>query len=349
MKRNNHGTTETRNDTGNHRSGITLIELLVAFIIFVLLIFTLVMLTNITLDAWNYGEERKDGFDRSTALLSILEEDLRNVFTERQLPWIGKEDQKVFLPAAQFVCELDAQGRSVLKFVRVSDRDEMEVKPDPIARRKYPPDMFANLYEIVYAMDDDPKKTILYRGIRFFDRDDRKTIFGNKLDKTILKPIESGLLHIEYKFWAQDTPSWDKSTTIWDSSRATNPKFRFYQRKRDSEYPDFVYPEMVQLTIVLKSQAFTEQKMMLTEDLSDSATVARVNTTRDLPEPPGLIRINGEWVEYRAKDFSAILLSKRGQRGTQKSTHSVGSEIMFGELFTRTIYLPIRQEAIVKR
>lgn len=337
-----------RNSLGASSSGITLIELMVAFIIFVLLIFTLVMLTNITLDAWNYGEERKDGFDRSTALLSILEEDLRNVFTERQMPWIGKEDQKVFLPAAHLVCELDAQGRSVLKFVRVSDRDEMEVKPDPIARRRYPPDMFANLYEIVYMMDEDPKKTTLHRGIRFFDRDDRRTIFGNKIDKTILKPIESGLLHIEYKFWSQSTPGWDKASPIWDSSRALNPKFVFYQRKRDYEYPDFVYPEMVQITVVLKSQAFTEQKMMLIEDLTDSATMARVNTTRDLPEPPGLVRINGEWMEYRSRDFSAVGLSKRGQRGTTKATHATGSEVMFGETFTRTIYLPIRQEAIGK-
>jgi hypothetical protein len=102
------------------------------------------------------------------------------------------------------------------------------------------------------------------------------------------------------------------------------------------------------VTVVLKSQAFSEQKITLADDLSDSATSARLTSTRDLPEAPGLVRIDGEWMEYRSRDFNSISISKRGVRGTAKTSHTAGTEVMFGETFTRTLYLPIRQEAIRK-
>jgi hypothetical protein len=341
-------------------SGFTLLELLVAFIFFLLMIFALVSLTTFTLESWNYGEEQKDAFDRGQALLSVVEEDLRNLFAERQVVYVGTEENRRAVLGAHMLCDLDKNGRQAFRFVRLSSRDETRVRPPPVSRRAHPVDMYADLFEVVYVMDDDPRKNILWRGVRYFDRlDDRNSFLAAaKFDRSAMQPLEAGILHIEFRFWDPSTTRWDAQGSapsgvipvnaglLWDSSRTRVPKFPYYQKRQDPDTPDFVYPEMVQVVAVLKPQAFTDRKCLLADDMDDTVMLARLNTTRDIPEPPGMIRIDGEWMEYRAKEPSSLTLSKRGARGSGVAAHRMAAEVEFGYAVTRTIYLPTRQEAV---
>jgi hypothetical protein len=208
--------------------------------------------------------------------------------------------------------------------------------------------MYLNLYEVVYAMDADPAKPILYRGVKYFDRQDRTTIFNAQFDRSILKPVEAGILHAEFRFWGQDTKEWKGASTVWDSSRSMIPRFHFFQKRRDPENPDYVYPEMVQVTLIVRSQVFGSQKVSLIEDLSESAASARISTSRDLADPPGMVKIGSEWVEYRSKGAGTLSLSRRGAMGTAPKAHPIGAEVMFGDRFTRTFPLVVRQEAVSK-
>src|SRR5206468_1749994 len=57
-------------------AGMTLVELLVAFIVFLMLVGMLVTLSNTSLRTWESGESRKDMMDRAQRVLRQLSEDL---------------------------------------------------------------------------------------------------------------------------------------------------------------------------------------------------------------------------------------------------------------------------------
>lgn len=343
------------------KRGFTLIELLISFLIFIALIMVLVNLTTVTLDAWNQGEERKDTIDRHQAVLSIIEEDLRNLYAERRPLWIGTEDAKRYLLGAHLVCDIDKNKRQRIRFVRVADRDETLAKPLALDRRPHPADVYTNLYEVSYMMDEDPEKNILYRAVRYFDRDDQKTylVANPKFNKNEYKPIDKNVLYLEFKFWAQDTNCWEaagaprnaqpmEATFDWDSSRRFLNKFRFYQRRVDFDNPDPVYPEMIQVTMVVKPQAFEDRKFYLTAEMADHGSELLMNSTKELPDAPNFVKVGGEWMEYSEKTPSALKIRKRAARNSKRTRHELGEEVQFGETFVSVIYIPVRQEALGK-
>ena len=59
--------------------GMTLIELLVAFVILLMLVAALVTLTTRGLETWTTGEARKDMYERAQVVLDLISADLRNM------------------------------------------------------------------------------------------------------------------------------------------------------------------------------------------------------------------------------------------------------------------------------
>jgi hypothetical protein len=341
---------------------MTLLELLVAFLIFAGLMFTLVSISTITLDSWTRGETRKDTGDRAEAIFSLLEEDLRNLFVDRQLPYIGPEGNRNYLMGAHLTCELDKARRPVLKLVRGADRDVTRVRAPSASSRPHTADAYAELYEIMYMFKDGSGETTLYRGVQFFNRADPSRSFftSKRIDPASFRPVDEGVLGVELQFWGQLTDRWrgdpaakgqgpgQEALLVWDSSRGLVPEFPFYKKTRNPDDPDHMVPEMVRITLVLKSRAMEDRRVFLAEDLSDAGTTIRLTTAAPLPDPPAFVRIEDEWVEYTRKDFSTLGVKTRGARLTAKARHPARTEVMFGDEFTRVVYLPIRMEAVRK-
>jgi hypothetical protein len=293
---------------------------------------------------------------------------MRSMFMEREIPWTGREDNRIYLIGANLISDLDDNGRPIVKFVRTADRDEIRERAPVLTGRLHPADMYTDLYEVMYMFKDKATDTTLYRGVRYFNRSDRRGSFftATKISSDPFKPVDSGVLYLEFRYWGQNTTTWTKASAktharsqrrtnpkreveseiIWDSSRNTLPAFRYRKRGYDPADPDQTYPEMVRVTLVVKAQTLDARKVFLTSDLKTSGNVIRVNSTSDIPDPPGMVRIGSEWIEYSSKDFSSLRVKKRGARSTKKTNHRTQSEVLFGERFTRIITLPVRMEAM---
>ncbi len=345
--------------------GMTLVELLVAFMVFVMLISALVSLTTTSLDTWARGEARKDIYDRAQIVLGALAEDLTNLYSENEIYDDGKKE----LHPPALACDADAHRRPRLRFVRTgSPRQVRGTRPSGVTTIVAPM-YYGDFWEVAYLMDHDPAKNVLWRGVRWFDRRTEGTLLrpadtdaaSDPLFKAAFRPLETGVLHVEFKFWTQFTTTWDEKARIqklapnskqqsgpetrWDSTRRTIRPFHFHRPKADRGNPDFVYPEIVQVTVVLESSVSSEQGARLAEPCDAKASILKLNDTSRLPDAPGMAKIGGEWVEYADKTLHELMSVRRGQRGSVAAEHAAGAVVRSGETFSTDVPIAAYREA----
>lgn len=338
-------------------SGMTLIELLVAFMVFVLLIAALVGLTTSSLDTWTEGEARKDIYDRAQIVLETLAEDLRNVYSENEIYTNGQRE----LSPPAFVCDID-KGRQRLRFVRTGTPAMGPLNaPLPQGQTIIGPMFYAPLYEVAYLSDPDPAKNVLWRGVRPFNRNLQSTLLSPSatMFSDSFRPVEAGVLHVSYRFWTQFTTTWDEGARVQrlgpNSRQASGPEDRWDSQRKDRQFalykrydvtnPDFVYPEIVQVTVILESTASLRQAIWLAEGCDDKASALRLNDTKGLPDEPGRVKIGAEWIEYRGKTMTDLLNVRRGLLGTVPAPHAAKDPVHFGESFTTDVRISAYREA----
>lgn len=350
-------------------AGMTLVELLVAFVILLMLVAALVTLTTRSLETWTQGEARKDVYERAQVVLDLLSADLRNMYAENE--WYTNGMQPLPAPALQ--CDLDKNNRPRIRFVRDGNPAVMRAPvgnpPTIIAPNYYGP-----TWEIAYVMHPEPSQNVLYRGIRGFDR--RKTgtlmnpveyssitdaLFTTPIGDPVLKPIESGILYVEYKFWTQFTTTWDDQVGItrnqgnrskvasgpekrWDSTRRDS-QFYFYRKANDLRNPDFVYPEIIQIAVTVETGSPDLHGVRVADPVDERSPYIHLTHTRGMPDGPSMVRIGGEWIEYKEKTANDLMTVRRGQRHTKPAAHQPGTPVHFGETFTTDVKLPVYREA----
>jgi hypothetical protein len=345
---------------------MTLVEILVAFVVLILLVTALVSLSTQGLETWSQGEARKDLYDRAETVLSMIARDLRNVYAETEVYDDGRKE----LPPPLLQCDVDKNRNPRIRFVRTG-------KPEVIrpqggmgsAPTIIPPTRYGPAFEVAYVMHPDPAKAQLCRGVRGFDRRTTGTLlkaveYQNETDplfEQCFQAVESGVLHVGYDFWTQFTTTWDDSAPLvraragskqsigpekrWDSGRKQDDKFFFYRRRADATNPDFVYPEIVRVTVTIERGSPDEHGMRVVDDLTASADTINLTHARGLPDAPGLVRLDGEWIEYGGKSSSALYQCKRGRRGTLAAPHAARTGVRFGETFTTEVRLAVYREA----
>lgn len=387
------------------RGGMTLLEVLVAFIIFLFMVMALVSLATAGLDTWTAGEERKDQFDRAQRLLDQIGEDLRSAWADDQ--WHIDAGSRE-LQHAHFTCDADANKTPRLRFVRGGSLHRMNVDPAIRIRRPQRDLNYTDLWEVVYVMDGDPEKPKLWRGVRFFDRrttesllnaDDIKSTTASffRQNATV---VDTGVLWIGFRFWTSSSSTWALPTEdvyacanrvhpgvmttsapskcpgcgrdmqkmdaqpvrrggnpkevigpslLWDSSRTLSEgelgRFVHHRSRKMRDDPDFVYPEIVQVTLVLETQASESRGTRLTETISDTESQIRLDHTRGMADGPNMIKIGAEWIEYAEKSISGVRVKRRGARGTTAAQHEGGARVRFGETFTMDVHVPAYKEA----
>lgn len=345
--------------------GMTLIELLVAFVILLMLVAALVTLTTRSLETWTAGEARKDMYERAQVVLDLISADLRNMYAENE--WFTNGMQPLPAPALQ--CDLDKNNRPRIRFVRDGNAAVMRA-PAPNPPMILPPNYYGPMWEIAYVLDPDPAVNVLHRGIRGFDRKKSGTLLNpveyssatDPLFTGCFTPVETGILHVEYRFWTQFTTTWDDTVAIqrvlggrsktssgpekrWDSTRRDDRNFYFYRRSNDLRNPDFVYPEIIQVSVTVASGSPDLHGVKLGDGIDERSTFIRLTHTRGMPDGPSMVRIGGEWIEYREKTTNELVTLRRGQRNTKPRSHPAGTPVHFGETFTTEVKLPVVREA----
>jgi hypothetical protein len=344
---------------------MTLIELLVAFIILLMLVAALVTLTTRSLETWTAGEARKDMYDRAQVALDLISADLRNMYAENE--WFTNGMQALPAPALQ--CDPDKNNRPRIRFVRDGNAAVMRAAP-PNPPTILAPNYYGPMWEIAYVMDPDSSINALHRGIRGFDRRKSGTLLNpveyssatDALFASSFTLVETGILYVDYKFWTQFTTTWDDSVAIqkvaggrakqqsgperrWDSTRRDDRNFYFYRKSSDQRNPDFVYPEIIQIAVTVESNSPDMHGVKVAEAMDAGATYIHLSHTKGMPDGPSMVKIDGEWIEYRDKTTSDLVSIKRGVRNTKSGSHSVGAEVHFGETFTTDVKLPVVREA----
>ena len=345
---------------------MTLVEILVAFVVLILLVTALVSLSTQGLDTWAEGETRKDIYDRAETVLSMIARDLRNVYVENEVYTDGAKE----LPPPLLQCDVDKNRNPRIRFVRTGRPDVLRPqggmgKPPTII----PPMEYGDAFEIAYVMHPDPAKSELCRGARGFDRKTMGTLlrpadYANDTDALFgqcFQAVERGILYVGFDFWTQFTTTWDDSAPLmrarpnskqsigpekrWDSQRRQDDKFILHRRRPDQTNPDFVYPEIIRVTVTVERGSPEEHGMKVIDEVSPSASALRVTHTRGLADPPALVKIEDEWIEYGRKTSSDLLDLKRGRRGSAPASHAPNKPVRFGETFTTEVRPPAFREA----
>jgi hypothetical protein len=346
---------------------MTLIELLVAFFVLLLLISALVSLSTRSLDVWSSGETRKEIYDKAEVVLSAIAKDLRNVYAENEMYSAGQGDLQP--PALQ--ADVDRQGNPRIRFVRTGHPAVVRAQggagqPQTIVAPTY----YGPTWEVAYMMSPDPKEpTTLCRGTRGFDRRTRETLQRpadyerdvSTLFRTCFTPVETGVLYVGYDFWTQFTTTWDDAplqrtgptstqkvgpSSRWDSTRIQDDKFFFYRKRFDRNNPDFVYPEIVRVTVTIEHLTPDRHGIRVLDQVGDRETQSiRLTHTRGLPDAPGLVKIDGEWIEYGLRTDGEIAKLVRGRRFTASTSHSAQAPVRFGETFTTEVRPAVSREA----
>ena len=349
--------------------GLTLVELLVAFMIFIMMIGALVSLTSRSLDTWQQGEKRKAVYDRAQVVLDMIARDIRNTYSENE---IFTDGRKQLLPAI-FACDYDAHRRQRIRFVRTGNPAVMRAPGGGGGgggtQWILPQTEYTDLFEVAYILDPEEKNAVLLRGTRRFDRNTQYTLMdprkyerpGQRALGDYFEAVESGVLHVGYRFWTQVTTTWDDSYEVqrvsaksrkpsgperrWDSSRRNDRHFYYSHRRPDITNPDFVYPEIVQITVTIETVEPDLHNVRVAGSCEARNRVIELTHTDGLAEGPGMVLVGGEWVSYGSKTSTALLNCARGARRTRPSSHEPGTPVRYGETFTTEVRIAAYREA----
>jgi hypothetical protein len=323
----------------------------------------LVALTTRSLETWSTGENRKEMYDRAQVVLDSISRDIRNTYVENEVFDDGRKELQVPL----FACDLDRSKQQRLRFVRTGNPYVMGVGAAPATARRILPVMsYGEQWEVSYVMHPDPAKATLYRGLRSFDRQPannllRATEPTDPEANPAFRPLESGVLYVGFRFWTQYTTTWEEGVpitkvssnskqrsgpeTLWDSTRHEEKRFKFHRRGFDRTNPDFVYPEIVQITLHAESGTPETTGVKLADQIDDRSAMVRLTHTRGLPDAPALVKIDGEWMEYGGKTLTELTEVRRGRRSTAPASHAALTPVRFGEVFTTEVRLAAYREA----
>jgi len=187
--------------------------------------------------------------------------------------------------------------------------------------------------------------------------------------------LSESCLHLGFQFWTQYTGTWSGPPpdprrpklawgpeTVWDSTRGAGiaefgsvaglaRPFALEAGPASLADPsDDVFPQVVEVTLVLEPDERRSVRTDLTAPLSESATEMFVASTLGFEDPrygsPYLL-VGSEWVKVKEKrERSFVLDAKdaRGRRNTAPAAHGVGAVVRAGVTFLARFPVPAFRE-----
>ncbi|MHC5054316.1 MAG: PulJ/GspJ family protein [Planctomycetota bacterium] len=362
-------TTDTLHSTrprGRAR-GFTLVEVLVSIGIFLIMGAALVTLWRLGLGMWGRGERRRKAYEQAQGALAQISLDLEAVY--------AREPVRQGVPTARFICTRDkATGQQRLSFVRTFETGpERAYTYHAAGSGEAYTDGFTGDGTSLGAIGGVLGVTYSRQG-----RELRRATLGPPASASSSpfsttgsqagEVMAANCLYLGFRFWSQYTTTWNEPTgastprrvrpwpeTVWDSTRGAgvvdtvdpSGRDRLFSLARGplsfAEPFDDVFPEIVEVTLVVEP----DEKMTLRTDLtawaSASSTKIDVASTRGFADPsegPVFLLVGDEWVEVSAKRERSFLLSGRGLRGTKAVEHEKWTTVRQGTTFVMRVSVP---------
>ena len=180
--------------------------------------------------------------------------------------------------------------------------------------------------------------------------------------ETDLLPVVDGLLFLEFRFWNQETTTFDSLLArpdtpegagyTWDSTRGLLPKdrpdtpnvFRYAAGEASLDDPtDDVYPERVLITVVVEEPQDATQLPRLVSDVRREDRILPVDLVKPFAsrkEGDRFVKIGEEWIEYSRVDGQDLMVVRRGARNTLPGDHLEGSRVHSGRTLTSVVEIP---------
>jgi prepilin-type N-terminal cleavage/methylation domain-containing protein len=365
------------------RRGFTLIELLAATALFSVLGAMLFQMVTGAMDLWSRGERVRELEDRAGAVLDLLTEDLRHVWSGAA--GAGEQEARFLLEWREDGGDgapLPGRRSAVLRFTRVLHEARSvawlrRAGERPAASevatlvREEDPDLLrptGGLAESLYATTILPGDVLpsLVRRVRtpvggagslldplLVDREDRL------LEDSL--PLADRVLHLGVLAWAPASTVWEPlpgadgvpALDTWDSTRGLVPSgdvaFPFGvgpQSLLDGR--DDMFPPVLRLELVLDPYADSGRAPnTLSEPVGDGAT--RLSLRRSGfggdDRAPGFVWVEGEWMAVVSVDGKDLVV-ERGVRGTTPRAHDTGAAVRVGVAFRRVVTLPGAREGL---
>ncbi len=344
----------------------TLVEVLVSIGIFVIMGASLVTLWSLGLGMWGRGERRRKTYEQAQSVLAQFALDLETAYT--------REPVRQGLPTARFFCTRDKTGMQRLSFVRTFETGPERAYTYHAAGK-------GEKYTDGFTGDGTSLGAIGgVLGVTYFrtGRDLRRATLGppssakgSPHSATGSQPgevISANCLYLGFRFWSQYTTTWNEPTgesrtrrarpwpeTVWDSTRGAgvietddpSGKARPFSLARGplsfAEPFDDVFPEIVEITLVIEPDVNRTLRTELTASASASGSEIRVASTRGFADPsaePTFLLVGDEWVEVSAKRERSFSLSGRGLRGTKAVDHEKWTTVRQGTTFVMRVSVP---------
>ncbi len=346
--------------------GFTLVEVLVSIGIFVIMGAALVTLWRLGLGMWGRGERRRKTYEQAQCVLAQISLDLETAYT--------REPIRQGLPTARFICTRGKAGTQRLSFVRTFETG-------PERAYTYHAGSGSEAYTDGFTGDGTSLAAIGgVIGVSYFrtGRELRRATLGppaptktSPRSTTGASPgevVSANCLYLGFRFWSQYTTTWNEPTgaltakrgrpwpeTVWDSTRGAgviepidpSGRARAFSLARGplslSEPFDDVFPEIVEITLVVEPDKNRTLRTELTSWASTSSDVIEVASTRGFDDPsmgPMFLLVGDEWVKVKKKRKRSFLLSGRGLRGTDPSEHEEWTSVRQGTTFVLRMGIP---------
>lgn len=189
-----------------------------------------------------------------------------------------------------------------------------------------------------------------------------------------LVPIMGGVLYIEFRFFDQDSFTFDEREApahlqggagyTWDSTRGVllpegddegKNAFRLAAGEdglspggaSEDDPRDDIFPSRVKITVVVNSGGGRDGLARLIRPVTAGALRIPVDIVmpfRDWRFGENYIRVGSEWIRFSSLEGDELVVAERGVRNTIPADHGRGTPVYAGRTFSTEVAIPARRE-----
>jgi hypothetical protein len=346
------------------RSGLTLIELMVAAGLSSLILIALVTLVQTSLGVWGRTETRRDLLEQATAISELIADDLSALEAGARgdllVDWNGFDTDSdgingLFQSRVRMIRRVSAAELSRRGYLR--PRRESD-DPEAVEIQRT-----GALLEVVWVHLPGEIGS-LHRGERLVTEELGPLIFDpNYFDQTgnpplgELQEVSRSVLWFGPVFASQTSDlsgEWKVGQGLFDCGVAwdarTSNRLDAEVSTRNSmptgsptakELP--VFPRRIRFEIEIEREKDLGRRTTLAEAIDQNSTKLKVRDKLLAPKAGDFLRLDEEWMEVLNTD-GALLSVARGVRGTRNTTHVPGGLIHFGKRTVRELRVSAYRE-----
>lgn len=345
----------------NARSGLTLIELVIATGLLSLLMIAVFSLLDGALSMWDKAEVRRELGDRNSGVMDLMAGELRSMeagahgdvwFDWYDFDTDGDELRETVWPRLRFV-----RQASAAEVARITALD-----PQPKQQ--------SALVEVVYVVlptsttsPDHRSHGVLWRGVRLTSSDTQSFLAEDFFRRSgdpapgSVEEVTGGVLWLGVLSATQTSivrDGWEigdelaDAATAWDAwMKDRLDQSRHHWNVSGAGMPTVgdsaLLPRRVRIELELERETDLRRRTKLAEVVTASDNTIQVDDPLRLPRNGEMIKIGGEWLEIRDRAGSRVTV-KRGMRGSQSTVHEAGARIHYGERVVREVPIELYRE-----